>query len=1107
MTRRTRPSDPQWYKEAVIYELHVRAFHDANQDGIGDFAGLTEKLDYLRDLGVTALWLLPFYPSPLRDDGYDISDYTGIHSSYGTLKDFRRFLREAHRRDLRVITELVINHTSSEHPWFQRARRAPPGSVARQFYVWSERPDRYRKARIIFKDFETSNWAWDPVAGAYFWHRFYSHQPDLNFDNPSMRRALFKVLDFWLEMGVDGMRLDAVPYLYEREGTHCENLEETHAFLRELRAHVDRRFEGRMLLAEANQWPEDAAAYFGAGDECHMNFHFPLMPRLFMAVHLEDSRPIVDILDHTPQVHESCQWATFLRNHDELTLEMVTDEDRDYMYRVYADDPRARINLGIRRRLAPLLKLRRKIELMNGLLFSLPGTPVIYYGDEIGMGDNIYLGDRGGVRTPMQWSGDRNAGFSRGNPQTLYLPPITDPEYHYEAVNVEAQERNPSSLLSWMRRMIHLRRRYPVFGRGSLEFIETNNPRMLAFTREYQDSRVLVVANLSRFMQYGNLRLDPFAGTVPMEMFGHNEFPPVGRSPYFLSLGPHGFCWFLLKPATGGGAISSRGELRATGTWRDVFVGARETLERLLPDYLPLQRWFRSKSLKVRSVSVVDSVSVPGADAEIAVVRVDFQDHESESYVLPLTFSEGADASRIQQERPSAIVTPVVVETPSGDHHGVLYDATAREKFAQALLHATRVRLVMPGRSGELRCVALRELRQATAEQLAQLSARTGSAEQSNTSVLFGDRFIMKVFRRVEEGTSPDVEVGRFLTEQRAFAQVPALAGFIEYRASGKPSASVAMVQRLVQSEGDGWAWTLQSLATYTDRCLKRKGALPSDLDPEGSLLDRSQMELPSGVTKLLGEYLPRVELLGRRTAELHLALASDAESPSFRPEPLTAMHQRSLYEAARARLNQTLRLAEKKLDALPRPTAELARDLISRKKEIDHRFRRVLDQRLDAQLIRCHGDYHLGQVLVTASDFAIIDFEGEPARPLGERRLKKSPILDVAGMLRSFHYAAVTALRDERLTRAQRRKLEPWLLAWHGWTAAVYLRSYLVAIQSSGLVPSEPEPLRTLLDFFIMDKCLYEIGYEVNNRPAWVAIPLEGLRTLLASAATRDER
>ncbi|HVL32484.1 MAG TPA: maltose alpha-D-glucosyltransferase, partial [Actinomycetota bacterium] len=443
-------SDHLWYKDAILYEVHVRAFKDSNGDGMGDFRGLTEKLDYLQDLGVNAIWVLPFYPSPWRDDGYDISDYTSVHPAYGQLRDFRAFLREAHRRGLRVITEMVLNHTSDQHPWFARARRAAPGTPERDFYVWSDSPDKYRKARIIFKDFEVSNWSWDAQAGAYYWHRFYSHQPDLNFENPAVRRAMFALVDQWFEMGVDGMRLDAVPYLFEQEDTSCENLEATHGFLRELRAHIDARFPGRMLLAEANQWPEDAVAYFGQGNECHTAFHFPLMPRMFMSLRMEDRFPIIDILQQTPEIPETCSWVLFLRNHDELTLEMVTDEERDYMYRVYATDPQMRINLGIRRRLAPLLgNNRRMIELMNGLLFSLPGTPVIYYGDEIGMGDNIYLGDRNGVRTPMQWSSDRNAGFSRANPQRLYLPVIIDPEYHAEAINVEAQQNNPHSMLWW----------------------------------------------------------------------------------------------------------------------------------------------------------------------------------------------------------------------------------------------------------------------------------------------------------------------------------------------------------------------------------------------------------------------------------------------------------------------------------------------------------------------------------------------------------------------------------------------------------------------------------------------------------------------------------
>ncbi len=474
--------DPLWYKSAVIYELHVRAFSDGNADGIGDFQGLTEKLDYLYDLGVTALWLLPFYPSPLKDDGYDIASYTEIHPDYGTLRDFRIFLHEAHRRGLRVITEMVLNHTSDQHPWFQRARRAPSGSKERNYYVWSDNQEQYKEARIIFKDFETSNWAWDPVAKAYYWHRFYSHQPDLNFAHPAVKQAIFEAVDFWLDMGVDGLRLDAVPYLFEREGTSCENLPETHLFLKELRRHIDQKYRNRMLLAEANQWPEEAVTYFGAGDECHMAFHFPVMPRIFMSVHMEDRFPIVDILNQTPEIPANSQWTLFLRNHDELTLEMVTDEDRDYMYKVYATDPKARLNLGIRRRLTPLLGgNRRKIELLNALLFSLPGTPVIYYGDEIGMGDNFYLGDRNGVRTPMQWSADRNAGFSRANPQRLYLPIIIDPEQHYEAINVEAQQQNLSSPLWWMKRLIVLRKRYQAFSRGTTEFLFPRKPPGFGF--------------------------------------------------------------------------------------------------------------------------------------------------------------------------------------------------------------------------------------------------------------------------------------------------------------------------------------------------------------------------------------------------------------------------------------------------------------------------------------------------------------------------------------------------------------------------------------------------------------------------------------------------
>src|SRR5712672_3028324 len=544
--------DPLWFKDAIIYELHVKTFCDSDGDGMGDFRGLMEKLDYLQELGVTAIWLLPFYPSPMRDDGYDIADYFDVNPNFGTLDDFRAFLDAAHDRNLRVITELVINHTSDQNPWFQKSRRAVAAATAaandpsysenlayKDFYVWSETPEKYKDARIIFKDFETSNWAWDPMAKAYYWHRFYSHQPDLNFDNPAVHDAVKKVCDFWLLMGVDGLRLDAIPYLYEREDTNCENLPETHKYLRELRAHVDAKFPNRMLLSEANQWPEDAAAYFGNGDETHMNFHFPLMPRMFMALQMEDRFPIIDIMEQTPVIPENCQWAMFLRNHDELTLEMVTDEERDYMYRVYATDRRMQVNLGIRRRLAPLLENdRRRIELMNALLLSLPGTPVLYYGDEIGMGDNIYLGDRNGVRTPMQWSPDRNAGFSRANPQKLYLPVNIDPEYHYEALNVETQNNNSHSLLWWMKRMIAQRKQHPAFGRGKMEILFPVNRKILAFVREFEGEKILVVANLSRFTQCVELDLSRHREAMPVEVFGGNRFPAITEQPYLLSLGP-----------------------------------------------------------------------------------------------------------------------------------------------------------------------------------------------------------------------------------------------------------------------------------------------------------------------------------------------------------------------------------------------------------------------------------------------------------------------------------------------------------------------------------------------------------------------------------------
>ncbi|MGZ4359738.1 MAG: maltose alpha-D-glucosyltransferase [Gaiellaceae bacterium] len=543
--------DPTWFKRAIFYEIHVRGFFDGNDDGSGDLLGLTQKLDYLQWLGIDCIWLLPMYRSPLRDGGYDIADYLALHEDYGNVDDFRNFIEATHLRGMRVIADLVLNHTSSDHPWFQESRTNPDGPKG-DWYVWSDTDKRYEDARIIFVDSEPSNWTWDPVRGAYYWHRFFSHQPDLNFDNPEVQDAMLEVLRFWLDLGIDGFRLDAVPYLFERERTSCENLPETHAYLKRVRAEIDSRYSDRVLLAEANQWPEDVVEYFGKGDECHMAFHFPVMPRMFMALRREEALPLMEILERTPAIPENCQWGLFLRNHDELTLEMVTDEERDYMYSEYAMDPRMKLNLGIRRRLAPLLDNgRAEIELMHAILFSLPGTPVFYYGDEIGMGDNIYLGDRDGVRTPMQWTGDRNGGFSRSDFARLYLPPLMDPVYGYQAVNVEAQLRTPTSLLRWLHRFIALRKEHPVFGLGDLEVLHPTNPRILAHVRRYEEDIILCVHNLARSAQAVELDLSAFAGLVPEEMLGRSRFPPVGELPYLLTFSSRGFFWFQLRRPDG----------------------------------------------------------------------------------------------------------------------------------------------------------------------------------------------------------------------------------------------------------------------------------------------------------------------------------------------------------------------------------------------------------------------------------------------------------------------------------------------------------------------------------------------------------------------------
>ncbi len=1095
------PGARHWYRDAVIYEVHVRAFHDSDGDGIGDFRGLVEKLDYLQDLGVTALWLLPFYPSPLRDDGYDISDYRQVHPSYGTLRDFRAFLREAHRRGLKVITELVLDHTSDEHPWFQRARRARPGSVHRDFYVWSDTPDRYAEARIIFKDFETSNWTWDPEAGAYFWHRFYSHQPNLNFDSPAVRQAMFEVVDYWLGMGVDGLRLDAVPYLYAREGTTCENLPETFEFLRDLRRHVDERFDDRMLLAEANQWPEDAVRYMGDGDMCQMAFHFPLMPRMFMAARQEDRFPIVDILAETPATPPDAQWGLFLRNHDELTLEMVTDEERDYMYRAYAQDPQARVNVGIRRRLAPLLgNDRTLIEMMNGLLFSLPGTPIVYYGDEIGMGDNIYLGDRNAVRTPMQWDSDRNAGFSRANPQSLYLPVIIDPEFHSQAVNVEAQVENPSSLLWWMRRLISLRNRYQAFGSGTLQMLLPDNRKVLAFLRRHGDELLLVVVNLSRFAQAVELDLTEFCGATPVELFGSMRFPPIGDLPYFITLGGHGFYWFSLEQEPDHPAVP-RLTLRAGRGWESLLTGAQcLKLEAALPAYLAERRWFASKSRVITGVAVVDVVPVPGparrgpARAVVAIVRVELDSGSPEQYVLPLAYAEGAAAEELARWQPQAVIAEVH-GTGTG---GVLYDAVYDPEFCRTLLDVMARRRGLQGRRGRIRGVptpAMRRIRERIGPDVQPVPM---VAEQSNSSVSFDGQAILKVIRRFEEGVNPGVEIGRFLAERARFPHAPATAGSLEYHADGpaSPGATLASFEEFVPNEGDGWSYVVDALEHHLEEVRAAPGVEDLRLDPPSGLLG-GRHPYPAEGEALLGPDLEWSSLLGRRTAQLHLALASG--EGDFAPEPLTAVERQSLYHGARSLTKRVLRQV-----AGARTDSNWVSEVLRREGEIDQRLRAMARQAVRADRIRCHGDYHLGQVLWTGKDFVIIDFEGEPARSLGQRRLKRPAAYDLAGMVRSFHYASRTAalrLPGDGTGGPDRDLLEPWLSLWYRGVSGSFLRSYLEAADGAGFLPADEEELEGLLGFFLLEKAVYELGYEANSRPGWVDIPARGILDILDAA------
>ena len=1072
-------SDELWFKDAIIYQLHVKAFADSNNDGVGDFAGLTERLDYLQDLGVTALWLLPFYPSPGRDDGYDISDYRRINPDFGTMQDFRRFMQEAKRRKLRVITELVINHTSDQHPWFKRARRSRPGTDARNWYVWSNTDQKYAGTRIIFSDTEKSNWAWDPSANAYYWHRFFSHQPDLNFDNPRVLSALLQVMRRWLDMGVDGFRLDAIPYLCERENTSNENLPETHTVIRKIREEINAYMPGKLLLAEANQWPEDVSAYFGEGDECHMAYHFPLMPRIYMAIAQEDRFPISDILRQTPDIPANCQWALFLRNHDELTLEMVTDVERDYLWSTYASDPRARINLGIRRRLATLMDNdRRKIELMNSLLMSFPGTPIIYYGDEIGMGDNIYLGDRNGVRTPMQWTPDRNGGFSRCDPARLYAPMIMDPVYGYESVNVEAQSRNISSLLSWTKRLISVRKSSQIFGRGSLSFIRPTNRSVLVYVRQYEDEAILCVANLSRSAQAAEIDLSPWRGRVPLELLGRTKFPPIGDQPYLITLAPYGFFWFQLTEDTSPriDAPSTAPEfetLVVTDTWPTMLRShSRATFEReVLPAFLANRRWFAERASPSITARVVGAIPLTSAEPGIGLALVEVKGRQGTSnYVLPLMIKWNRfDRAK---HNPSALSA-----VRRGPREGTLLDATADPDFIALMLGKLRAGEVVEAGDRRLEFQPTTRLLQTPVPKIADV--RAVDTEQSNTTVLVDGDYVVKIFRRIAPGINPEIEVGRFLTENTGFANTPALLGSAEL-VEGEARSAVAVVHQFLANQGDAWTVTSAHLDRFVEevRLLTERPAESNDQSAN----------------------LRRMQQIGARVAELQLALASRDDIPDFAPEPITAADVRSWSEELLQRADRAFEALARRSSQLDEGDLALAEAILARRASLPERLHELLPDTVEALKIRHHGDFHLGQMLIVRDDVFIIDFEGEPRRTLEERRRRAPAARDVAGLIRSIDYVATAALeRAQKSSPDEQSKMARALDEWRGHSETAFLAAYRELIGKSRLWPSAPAEADRLLDFFLLDKAFYEIEYELAHRPHWLRVPLAGTWRILA--------
>ena len=1101
-------SDPLWYKDAIIYELHVKAFFDANNDGMGDFKGLTSKLDYLQDLGVNTLWLLPFYPSPLKDDGYDISDYRGVHPDYGTRADFQQFVREAHRRNLRVITELVINHTSDQHPWFQAARRAPPGSAKRNFYVWSETAKKFPETRIIFTDSESSNWAWDNEAHAYYWHRFFSHQPDLNHNNPTVVKAMLRVMRHWLDMGVDGLRLDAIPYLCVREGTSNENLPETHAVIKQIRAVIDAHYRDKMLLAEANQWPEDVREYFGDGDECHMAYHFPLMPRLYMAVAQEDRHPIVEILRQTPDIPDNSQWAIFLRNHDELTLEMVTKRERDYLYQMYAADPRMRVNLGIRRRLAPLLDNdRQKIELLSWLLMTMPGSPILYYGDEIGMGDNIYLGDRNGVRTPMQWSPDRNAGFSRTDPQRLYLPPIMDPVYGYESVNVESQSRSPSSLLNWTKRLIAVRKAHQAFGRGTIKLLEPGNRKILAYLREYGDEHILCVANLSRFPQAVELDLGDYAGRTPLELVGRTPFPPLGNLPYLLSLPGYGFFAFRLAadapPPIWHEERLARHELPvlvllegwrtflthrgdAGDIRRAISSRTRQQLQReVLAPYIATKHWFAGSGHPIEEVKIVEEGewhSDSGTSWLLTLVDLKCTGLESQRYFLPLSIAWEDEHEHLMD----TFHTWILAKVRQKDRMGVLFGAFGDDRFCREMVRAMGRNLEVPFGSGKLRFVSTSAYGE-VAEELGEL--RRPSMEQTNTNVTFGDRLFLKGYRRLHSGINPEFEMGAFLTEVSPFPYIVHTVGQVEYRREDGKVVALALLQRYVENQGDGWSYTLDYLERFFATSLAE-----SRLPPE----EHSEANH--------GFYLTLVRTLGQRIGELHQALDKTTGNPDFDPEPFTPDDLTRWVEETAERARRVCDLLEEKYAGLPESVKNHAQDLLTQRLALMEHVRTIAGKPDGITRIRRHGNLKLAQVLMVENDFLITDFEGDTEHRVEARRAKHTPLQDVAGMLRSFHYAAEAALRHCPAELPEDRKLVQRLAReWELHTVDAFCQAYQEAAQGGSFYPEDGGLRQALIAHAELDLVLQEITRDIYRRQDWLDIPLRTLLEKIGGAPAQE--